>query len=52
LLNGPLQLRLRAFEGQDARAGAHRRLAFRFGQAFFGVLSHLEALRFVDDRKE
>ena len=40
LLNGPLQLRLRTFEGQDARASAPRRSALGLGQAFFGVLSH------------
>jgi hypothetical protein len=40
LLNGPLQLRLRTFEGQDARASAPRRRALGLGQAFFGVLSH------------
>ena len=39
-LDRPLQLGLRALEGQDARAGTHRWLAFRLGQAFFGVLSH------------
>ena len=31
LLNGPLQLRLRSFERQDARSATHRRLAFRLG---------------------
>ena len=40
LLNGPLQLRLRTFEGQDARAVPHRWRAIRLGQAFFGVFSH------------